>query len=116
MSDNESLSIKTYDTMIIKVNISIEKSSMILLNVIYVSDFLINIVARSIFTNKKLYFNIQSRFLYRDVMIIRESLSQTWILLLFLKLEFNLSQISNKHLSLSISIEMKETMNDVFNI
>ena len=58
MSDNEPLSIKTYDTMIIKIDTSIEKSNMILLNIIYVLDFLINIVAESIFADKEVHFNI----------------------------------------------------------
>ena len=64
MSDNGFLSIKTYNTIIIKINTSIKKNSMILLNVIYVSDFLINIVAENILINKEVYFYIQHRHLH----------------------------------------------------
>ena len=63
---NESLLIKIYGTMTIKVNTSIEKSSMKLLNVIYVFDFMINIVADNILKNKKLHFDIQHRHLHRN--------------------------------------------------
>ena len=52
MSGNGPLPIKAYGTMTIKVDTSIGKSSMILLNVTYVSDFLVNIVAGSILADK----------------------------------------------------------------
>ena len=70
VSSNKSLFIKIYDTIIIKVNTSIEKSSMILLNRIYVFNFIINIVVYSILKNKKVYFNIQHRHLYRNDSIV----------------------------------------------
>ena len=70
ISNNESLFIKIYDIMIIKINTLIEKNNMKLLNVIYVFDFMINIVVDSIFKNKKLYFDIQYRHLHRNDSIV----------------------------------------------
>ena len=66
MSSNEFLSIKTYDTMIIKVNTSTEKNTMILLNVIYISDFMVNVVAESILDDKRFHFDTQHRHLHRN--------------------------------------------------
>ena len=39
---------------------------MMLLNVIYISDFVINIVADNIFKNKEFHFNTQHRYFYRN--------------------------------------------------
>ena len=64
--NNELLLIKIYDIMIIKVNTLIEKNSIKLLNVIYVFDFMINIVVGSIFENKELHFDIQHRHFHRN--------------------------------------------------
>ena len=58
--------IKIYDKMNIKVNTSIEKSNIQLLNVIYVLNFIINIVVKSIFKDKKFHFNIQHRYFHRN--------------------------------------------------
>ena len=66
ISDNEFLLVKIYDIMIIKINISIEKNNMMLLNVIYVFKFMINIVVDSILKNKELHFDIQHRHLHRN--------------------------------------------------
>ena len=66
MSDNEFLFIQVYDKMTIKVITSNEKKIMTLLNVIYISDFMINIVADSILKNKELHFNTQHRHLHRN--------------------------------------------------
>ena len=52
--------------MIIKVITSNEKQIMTLLNVIYILNFMINIVADSILKNKELHFNIQHRHLHRN--------------------------------------------------
>ena len=70
MSDNELLSIKAYDTIIIKVDTSIGKSSMILLNVIYILDVLINIVAESILADKEIHFDIQHCHLHRNDSVV----------------------------------------------
>ena len=58
--------IKTYDKMNIEMNILIERSNMQLLNVIYVLNFLINIVVESIFENKRFYFDIQHCHFHRN--------------------------------------------------
>ena len=57
ISDNESLFIKTYDRIKINVKTSNEKSIMTLINVIYVSNFMINVVAESILEDKELHFD-----------------------------------------------------------
>ena len=66
MSDNEFLSIKTYDILIIKVNTLIEKNNMQLLNVIYISNFMINVIAESILAKKKFHFNTQHCHFHRN--------------------------------------------------
>ena len=66
MSNSKFLPIKVYDRMIIKINTSIEKSSITLLNVIYISKFTVNIVADNILKDKKLHFDIQRRHLHRN--------------------------------------------------
>ena len=65
MSNMKSLSILTYDRIRFNVNIFKEKSTMKLLNVCYVFDFMINIVANSILENKDVHFNTKHRHLYR---------------------------------------------------
>ena len=52
--------------MNIKMNTLIERSNMQLLNVIYVLNFMINIVAENIFKDKKFHFNTQHRHLHRN--------------------------------------------------
>ena len=66
ISDNKSLLIKIYDKINIKMNTLIERNNMQLLNVIYVLNFIINIVAESIFKNKRLYFDIQHRYFHQN--------------------------------------------------
>ena len=66
ISNNGPLLIKIYDKMNIEVNTSTERSNMQFLNVIYVSDFMINIVAENILENKKLHFDTQHRHLHRN--------------------------------------------------
>ena len=68
--NNESLLIKIYDKMNIKVNILIERNNMQLLNVIYVSNFIINIVAESILEDKRFHFDTQHRHLHRNDFIV----------------------------------------------
>ena len=63
---NGPLFIKVYDIVTIKVDTSIEKNSMMLLNVIYVLDFMINIIVGSILEDKGLHFDIQYRHLHRN--------------------------------------------------
>ena len=70
ISDNESLLIKTYDRIKINVKTSNEKDIMTLINVIYVSNFMINVVAESILENKKLHFDIQHRHLHRNDFVV----------------------------------------------
>ena len=65
MSKMKSLSILAYDRIRLNVNTLKEKSTMKLLNVCYVFDFMINIVANSIFENKDVHFNTEHRHLYR---------------------------------------------------
>ena len=65
MSEMKSLSILTYDRIRLNVNILKEKSTMKLLNVCYVFDFMINIVANNILENKDVHFNTEHRHLYR---------------------------------------------------
>ena len=66
ISNNESLLIKIYNIMIIKVDTSIEKNSMILLNMIYMLDFIINIIVNRILKDKELHFDIQHWYLYQN--------------------------------------------------
>ena len=66
MSGNGPLSIKAYDTMTIKVDTLTGKGIMILLNVIYISDFMVNVVAGSILADKGLHFDTQHRHLHRN--------------------------------------------------
>ena len=70
ISDKEFLFIKIYNIIIIKINTLIEKNSMMLLNVIYIFDFMINIVVSSIFKNRKFHFNIQYGHFYRNDSIV----------------------------------------------
>ena len=65
MSEMKSLSILAYDRMRINVSTFTEKKSMKLLNVSYVSVFMINIVANNILENKDVHFNTKHRHLYR---------------------------------------------------
>ena len=65
MSDHESLSILAYDRIRLNVSTLREKSTMKLLNVCYVFDFMINIVADSILENKDVHFSTKHRHLYR---------------------------------------------------
>ena len=65
MSKMRSLFILAYDRMRINVSTLTEKKSMKLLNVSYVSDFMINIVADSILENKEMHFSTKHRHLYR---------------------------------------------------
>ena len=66
----EFLLIKTYDKMKINIKTLNEKNIIILLNVIYILNFVINIVVESIFKNKELHFNIQHRHLHRNNLTI----------------------------------------------
>ena len=66
MSEMRSLSILAYDRMRINVNTFTEKKSMKLLNVNYVFDFMINIVANNIFANKELHFDTAHDHLHRN--------------------------------------------------
>ena len=65
MSDMKALSILAYNRIRLNVSIFTEKSTMKLLNVCYVFDFMINIVANNIFENKNVHFNAEHRHLYR---------------------------------------------------
>ena len=58
MSNYESLFIKIYEKIVINVQISNKLRIIILINVAYVSNFMINLVTDSILTNKNLYFDI----------------------------------------------------------
>ena len=64
--NNESLLIKTYNKMNIEVNTLIERNNMQLLNVIYVLNFMINIVAENILEDKEFHFNTQHCHLHRN--------------------------------------------------
>ena len=70
ISNNKSLLIKTYDKIKINVKTLNEKDIMTLINVIYVSNFMINVVAESILENKKLHFDIQHRHLHRNDFVV----------------------------------------------
>ena len=65
MSNMKSLSILTYDRIRLNVNTFKKKSTMKLLNVCYVFDFMINIVANNILENKDVHFNTEHRHLYQ---------------------------------------------------
>ena len=56
--------------MNIKMNILIEKNNMQLLNIIYVLNFMINIVAENILKDKKLHFDTQHRHLHRNDSVV----------------------------------------------
>ena len=66
MSDMKSLFILAYDRMRINVNTFTEKKSMKFLNVSYVFDFMINIVANNILANKELHFDTTHDHLHRN--------------------------------------------------
>ena len=66
MFDMKLFFILTYDRMRIDVDIFIKKKSMKFLNVNYVFDFMINIVANSIFVNKNLYFDTTHDHFYKN--------------------------------------------------
>ena len=70
ISNNKFLFIKIYDKMNIEVNTLIEKSNIQFLNVIYVSNFIINIVAENIFKNKEFHFDTQHRHLHWNDFIV----------------------------------------------
>ena len=70
ISDNESLFIKIYDKIKINVKTLNEKDIMTLINVIYVSNFMINVVAESILENKELHFDTQHRHLHRNDSVV----------------------------------------------
>ena len=65
MSKMKSFSILTYDRIRLNVSTFKKKSTMKLLNVCYVFDFMINIVANNILENKDVHFNTEHRHLYR---------------------------------------------------
>ena len=68
--NNEFLFIKIYDKIKINVKTLNEKDIMTLINVIYVSNFMINVVAESILEDKELHFDIQHRHLHRNNFIV----------------------------------------------
>ena len=70
ISNNESLLIKTYDRIKINVKTLNEKDIMTLINVIYVSNFMINVVAENILEDKELHFDIQHRHLHRNDSVV----------------------------------------------
>ena len=70
ISDNEFLLIKTYDKIKINVKTLNEKDIMTLINVIYVSNFMINVVAESILKNKELHFDTQHHYLHRNDFVV----------------------------------------------
>ena len=66
MSKMRSLFILAYDRMRINVNTLTKKKSMKLLNVNYVFDFMINIVANSILADKELHFDTTHDHLHKN--------------------------------------------------
>ena len=66
MSKMKSFSILAYDRMRINVSTFKEKSTMKLLNVCYVFDFMINIVASNILADKELHFDTTHDHLHRN--------------------------------------------------
>ena len=70
ISDNKSLFIKIYDRTKINVKTLNEKNIMTLINVIYVSNFMINVVAENILEDKELHFDIQHRHLHRNDFVV----------------------------------------------
>ena len=66
-AENELLSIKAYEKIIINIQTIIEdeKDIILLINVAYISNFMINIVFESILEEKKLHFDIEHRHLHR---------------------------------------------------
>ena len=70
ISNNELLFIKIYDRINIKINTLIGRNNMQFLNVIYVLNFIINIVVENIFENKKLHFDIQYYYFHRNDFVI----------------------------------------------
>ena len=62
----ESLFIQTYDRISINVSTPTKKKLMKFLNVSYVSNFIINIVAKNIFADKKLHFDTAYDYLYKN--------------------------------------------------
>ena len=71
MSKNESFFILIYDRLIINVDTFTKKQSMKFLNVNYVFDFMINIVANNILIDKKLHFDTTHDHLHRnDILVV----------------------------------------------
>ena len=62
--NNKFLFIKVYNKIKINVKTLNEKDIMTLINVIYVLNFMINVVAENILKNKELHFNIQYYYLH----------------------------------------------------
>ena len=60
------LFIQIYNRININVNTFTKKKLIKLLNVNYVSNFIINIVAKNIFVNKKLHFNTTHNYLHKN--------------------------------------------------
>ena len=75
MSNHESFSILAYDRIRFNVSTSTKKSTMKLLNVCYVSNFMINIVADNILEDKNVHFSTKYRHLYR------KEIQQTFLVL-----------------------------------
>ena len=66
MSNMKSLFILAYHQMRVNVNTLTEKKSMKFLNVNYVFDFMINIVANNILANKELHFDTTHDHLHKN--------------------------------------------------
>ena len=68
-AENELLSIKVYERIHINIQTAIaiekEKNIIELINVAYISNFIINIVSKSIQEAKELHFNIEHHHLHR---------------------------------------------------
>ena len=60
------LTINIYEIITINVQTFIDNRIIILTNVAYISNFMINIVFESILKEKELHFNIQHRYLHRN--------------------------------------------------
>ena len=65
-AERKMLTINVYETITINVQILIDNRIIILINVAYISNFMINIVSGSILKEKKLHFDILQRHLHRN--------------------------------------------------
>ena len=65
-TERKMLAVNAYEIVMINIQIFIDNRIITLINVAYISNFMINIVFESILKEKKLHFNILHRHLHRN--------------------------------------------------